>query len=356
MPKISVVVPVYNVEKYLAKCIDSILNQTFCDFELILVDDGSSDNCGTICDEYAMIDKRVRVIHQKNSGVSNAKNTGIAASNGEYLFFVDSDDYVASDCLTTLVDHLEKDCCDLVTIGYTEVNESYIELRTYYPEPGLFSLICTHEKWDFLINYTLAFKISWGMSKLYKSEIIKSNQIKVCETCENYAEDLSFLLVYIMHCSKICSIKYAGYYYLRRDDSMMGISEKQVRINSMNEVAYAFWYHLKNMVNGYQPIIKCFPILHFLIMRNQLITPCASENDENFIDECKRIKKMMWYKHMVIRSIRFRRHIKSLIGKYNARWYLNVYYYSVHKNRKLFLLCELIINKLHRTGKKNENN
>ena len=102
MPEISVVVPVYNVERYITACVDSILNQTFEDFELILVDDGSPDNCGCLCDAYAVKDHRVRVIHQANQGLSCARNTGIDAAQGRYICFVDSDDLVAPDYCYTL--------------------------------------------------------------------------------------------------------------------------------------------------------------------------------------------------------------------------------------------------------------
>ena len=98
MPKISVIVPIYKVEKYLNRCVDSILHQTFTDFELILVDDGSPDNCGKMCDEYAEKDSRVVVIHKKNGGLSDARNKGLdwvfANSNSEYVVFIDSDDYI----------------------------------------------------------------------------------------------------------------------------------------------------------------------------------------------------------------------------------------------------------------------
>ena len=101
---ISVIVPVYRVEKYLPACIDSILNQTFTDFELILVDDGSPDRCPEICDETAKRDARVRVIHQANQGLSAARNAGIEAARGAWLSFVDSDDFLAPDFLETLYD------------------------------------------------------------------------------------------------------------------------------------------------------------------------------------------------------------------------------------------------------------
>ena len=99
MPLISVIVPVYKVETYLPTCVDSILSQTFSDFELILVDDGSPDACGAMCDGYAREDSRIRVIHQKNGGLSAARNTGLDIAKGEYVTFVDSDDVIAPDCL-----------------------------------------------------------------------------------------------------------------------------------------------------------------------------------------------------------------------------------------------------------------
>lgn len=104
MPTISVIVPVYNVEKYIHRCVDSILSQTFQDFELILVDDGSLDNCGAICDKYAAKDSRIRVIHKENGGLSSARNAGIDAARGDYLFFMDSDDVIHPDCLRILME------------------------------------------------------------------------------------------------------------------------------------------------------------------------------------------------------------------------------------------------------------
>lgn len=133
MPQISVVVPVYNVEQYIRQCIDSILQQTFNDFELILVDDGSPDFCPQICEEYALKDRRVRVIHKKNGGLSDARNAGIDVAEGEYITFIDSDDLVSSDYLMCLyneakANNADVSCCHFVTfeedseIEYREIN------------------------------------------------------------------------------------------------------------------------------------------------------------------------------------------------------------------------------------------
>ncbi len=124
-PAISVIVPVYNVEKYLDRCVRSILNQTFSDFELILVDDGSPDNCGSMCDSYAKQDARVQVIHKKNGGLSDARNVGKAVATGEYILFVDSDDYIKEIALEDLYRLAKKNNADIVIGEICNCYEKY---------------------------------------------------------------------------------------------------------------------------------------------------------------------------------------------------------------------------------------
>ena len=111
---VSVIIPVYNVEKYLAECVDSVLCQTYTDYEVILVDDGATDSSGQICDDYARKDPRIRVIHQPNGGLSAARNTGLNAARGEYIYFLDSDDYITSDALEYMVATAEQAQADVV--------------------------------------------------------------------------------------------------------------------------------------------------------------------------------------------------------------------------------------------------
>lgn len=118
---ISVIVPIYKVEKYLTQCVDSILAQTHKDLEIILVDDGSPDGCGAMCDEYAKRDSRVRVIHKENGGLSDARNAGLAVCTGDYIGFVDSDDYIAPDMYETLAAFAEKEDLDVAMCGATDV-------------------------------------------------------------------------------------------------------------------------------------------------------------------------------------------------------------------------------------------
>ena len=114
MPKISVIVPVYNVEEYLDVCLDTIIMQTFKDFEVICVDDGTQDSSGEILDKYALFDKRIKVIHQENKGLSGARNTGVEAANGEYIMFVDSDDYISPLMLENLYKNVKQNKSDFV--------------------------------------------------------------------------------------------------------------------------------------------------------------------------------------------------------------------------------------------------
>lgn len=124
MDKISVIIPIFNVEKYLNKCVDSVINQTYKKIEIILVDDGSPDNCPAICDEYAKNDDRVRVIHKRNGGLSDARNAGIDVCEGDYITFIDSDDYVESDLVELLYKNLVNNNCDISTCSYNIVYEN----------------------------------------------------------------------------------------------------------------------------------------------------------------------------------------------------------------------------------------
>lgn len=120
---ISVIVPVYKVEKYLHRCVDSIINQTYKNLEIILVDDGSPDNCPKICDEYAQKDQRIKVIHKKNAGISEARNAGLEIAQGEFVAFVDSDDYIDSTMYEKMLLLAQKEKNDLVLCGFKKVSE-----------------------------------------------------------------------------------------------------------------------------------------------------------------------------------------------------------------------------------------
>ncbi|WP_282923875.1 glycosyltransferase family 2 protein, partial [Mediterraneibacter massiliensis] len=141
MAEISVIVPVYKVEPYLHKCVDSILEQSFSDIQVILVDDGSPDSCGDICEEYAQKDTRVQVVHKENGGLSDARNAGIAYTEGNYVIFLDSDDYIERDMLEYLYTNIKTADADMATCGIYEVYKDRIEAQEETP-----GFVCTGEE------------------------------------------------------------------------------------------------------------------------------------------------------------------------------------------------------------------
>lgn len=203
-PMISVIVPVYNVEKYLSRCIDSVLMQTFTDFELLLVDDGSPDNSGMICDEYALKDVRVKVLHQENKGLSGARNAGIENSVGNYVVFIDSDDYVKDNYLCNLLQILPDDisgmgfavqgCIKCFENG-ERIKITTLSPRTYYPEE--IEHLFTREK------------DVWGVfsacAKLFERTFLNKYSIRFDETL-HFTEDVPFVL----RCMSVCDYMVVG--------------------------------------------------------------------------------------------------------------------------------------------------
>lgn len=171
MGVISIIVPVYKVEKYLKRCIDSVLEQTFCDFELILVDDGSPDQCGRICETYAEKDGRIITLHRKNGGLSAARNTGLdwmfANSESSYVTFIDSDDWIHPQYLETLLGTIEKNNAGVSVAGFQRMDEyqdDTIDKLDRFPEEVMGAE-------DFFINHEWNFNYAWG--KLYRREYFR---------------------------------------------------------------------------------------------------------------------------------------------------------------------------------------
>ncbi|WP_410477473.1 glycosyltransferase family 2 protein [Paenibacillus sp. B2(2019)] len=182
VPKISIIVPVYKVEKYLKRCVDSILAQTYQDFELILVNDGTPDNCGIICDSFAAQDKRIRVIHKENGGLSSARNAGIEVAEGEYIGFVDSDDWITYDMFEYLLNLIEEYDCDVSSVSYIlskgeeNIKQSKIEIKCYegndslhnYLFEGMSKRIADFPVWNKLYKRHLFNEIRFPEGQLYE--------------------------------------------------------------------------------------------------------------------------------------------------------------------------------------------
>lgn len=225
-PLISIIVPVYNSEKYLAQCLDSILNQGFKDFEVLLVDDGSTDGSGAICDEYALLDSRIRVFHKTNGGASSARNYGISHSNGEWITFVDSDDVLLANGLQELATHAS-DTVDMVWGGY-ELWDENNELK--YRIPDRISEVLTNEEGTEMLFFPRYYRyLGYSVGRLFRRSVIVSSNISFDEDIF-YNEDRLFCTRFM--CSSDKGIGFTTtpvYGYIQRKDGAMGLLKKGFR-------------------------------------------------------------------------------------------------------------------------------
>ncbi len=231
MPEISIIVPVYNAEKYLRHCIESILAQTFTDFELLLINDGSSDSSELICDEYARIDKRVKVYHKKNGGVSTARNLGLEKSRGKYITFSDSDDLLVNTAFQTYIDAFSNDCnIDVVKTGY------YQEPANGNP-PQQFSSkhdVILDNKSDFL-SFLMFDESNYNgflWNECLRKEIVEKHRF---DESINWCEDHIFSFTCFYNARKIYISKSITYrYQIRANNSLSKTSDAFVMLRAMD--------------------------------------------------------------------------------------------------------------------------
>jgi len=224
--KISIVVPVYKVEKYIEKCVNSLINQTYKNIEIILVDDGSPDNCGDICDEFALKDKRIKVIHKKNGGLSDARNKGTDNVTGDYVMYVDSDDYIKENSCEELVKVINKTNADVICYNYNTVDEEYISLTKNVPfNSGNTKKIIelTYEEAILDNIYRKNIRNEAG-SRICKKYIVEKIQFPK----GMLAEDFAVLYKFLKEAKKIVHFDYQIYNYLQRKDSIMGQKNKKL--------------------------------------------------------------------------------------------------------------------------------
>ena len=293
MPYIGIIIPIYKVEKYLNKCIDSVLNQSFEDIEVLLVDDGSPDNCPAICDKYAEKDNRVKVIHKKNGGLSDARNFGINNANGKYLIFLDSDDYwEGADCLKNLISKLNEKEVDVLVYGckdYSCLSDKITVSRTGYNH----ELISSSSK-----SKVLEYFFSSGMFPgsawitVTRRDFIIENNIYFIKGIK--AEDIDWLLNVFLHANSYASIDDVFYIYLKyRNDSITGTAD----IKSIKDIIFTIekWSSILesnefDYIRAYANNFLAYHYLSTLILYNNL--PISDKKEAaNLIEKNKCVLK-----------------------------------------------------------------
>lgn len=234
MPKISVIVPVYRAKDVLCRCVESILMQSYTDFEVILVDDGSPDDSGFICDSWAKRDSRIKVIHKENGGVSSARNTGIDASGGDWLAFIDADDYVDGEYLERLL----REESDLTICGMQTENQ--------YGQP-LYTTAYHPRRFDSEPDYTWLYENRMLYSpycRLFRGRVVRNHNIRF-PAGVSWGEDGMFTVDYLRYVSSVAVLEYVGYHYVKYADNT-SLSTK-VRRDVVNIVALSREYCISAM-------------------------------------------------------------------------------------------------------------
>ena len=290
MAEVSIIVPVYQVEKYIRQCVDSILAQTFTDFELILVDDGSKDKSGQICDEYARMDKRVKVIHKENGGLSDARNKGMDQAVGNYFMFIDSDDYIAPTMIECLYKSILNGNADIAVCNYL-----------YYFENDRKKNFATNIKSEVLsgaeIFYNRKNERNYGIwtvawNKLYKSEVFGNIRFRFGKYHEDefWANDIYQMDI------KVVMIQECLYYYRQRDNSIMGkksIARNLDILEAFQERIYIYLKNPKYLGQAYKVLVYS---LEYLMESKKLIQNRDEKNkyvqaEKNTKDIIKQLKK-----------------------------------------------------------------
>lgn len=256
---VSIIIPVYNVEKYLPKCIDSVVNQTYKNLKIILVDDGSTDNSASVCDEYAKRDERISVIHKENRGASEARNTGLREvrqnGGGGYIYFMDADDYIENNLVDRCVDTIKSRQCDAVVFNFVYENEEGTPILRSNYKPAIYCQESVAKRYKNISSVIMCNKKSgWStVVRFYKADVINDNKLLFPESKIIYGEDLLFAMKTTVYQRKIVVIKEILYHYLRRESSLM---HSRKNIDFEQTVALCSEFERFSRENGFENLLN----------------------------------------------------------------------------------------------------
>lgn len=334
MPQISLIIPVYKAAKYLRQCLDSVKSQSFTDWECLLVDDGSPDNSGAICDEYASIDDRFRVFHKENGGVSSARNYGMSKSIAPWITFVDADDFLEPTYLWDMSHNIN---ADMVVTGIKRTGTKNDDI--IYPSTLAVKALELSRLWNIPLK---AFPFWWCWGKLFRKNLIDSYNIRFCSEMF-YSEDTLFVFQYVRHCQLIATTSVVGYIHYCEPNRPLKFK--------MN--ASQLLLHSTYLLNALQNIeVDCnirFKNIRYSILRrlcaNFLTNLFNIEKYSSFNKELSSFRKYLYYKEMLVAFQ------TGANGKLNKRRFLITLLLSLKINFLVFLirkhLCKSLISNLY---------
>lgn len=237
-PTVSIIVPVYNAERTISRCVDSILNQDYSDFELLLVDDGSTDSSGAICDAYAARDSRVQVFHKENAGVSSSRNLALDHAGGTYLQFLDSDDWITPDATSSLVRTMEQGPCDMVVSDFYRVVGERVSQKGDIDEDGMM----TREEYaSHMMENPADFYYGVLWNKLYRRSIVEEYHLRMNPEI-SWCEDFMFNLEYIRYAESFRAIQIPIYYYVKTKGSLVSQSMSISQVVKMKLTVFEYYH------------------------------------------------------------------------------------------------------------------
>ncbi len=304
MKLISIIVPVYNVEQYIRKCLDSIAEQTYKNIEIILVDDGSPDSCGAICDEYARRDKRIRVIHRENGGLSAARNTGLDDAKGDYIMFVDSDDYITPDAVQLLMSCAEENSSDITVGGfeYCDTNGNIYQTdRLFAPE----GRISKDDFWHYFYTDPRTYYVTmWA--KLFKSSLWKTLRFPVGKL----HEDEFVIHNLIDSCECISLFRKPVYYYVQRGGSIVNTKFTLKNLDSSEAILLRCRYFIEK----HNTVLAAKTLTHAMynLLRVQLLSKEEKKAGKKRIRELYREFRRLYVK-LIFKKSDFRSKCKCSI-------------------------------------------
>ena len=268
---VSIIIPIYNSEKYLNRCLDSIVNQSYPNLEIILLNDGSSDGSGDICEFYADNDSRVMYISKENEGQSVTRNRGIEMATGRYLYFMDSDDYVDSGFIENALSAMSIHKADCAIFNYYHIySEKEVVKERDFLE-GLYNLENVTDRYVFLVKIFLSYKCGYEVwNRLYDANIIRDFNLRFPVFKPVVGEDLCFNLLYFLCANRIHVSNDRYYYYVHNDGSTMDLNKGDVQIDRINNISKIV-YDFISEKHALKYIKDNYAFLHILLIYRKLM-------------------------------------------------------------------------------------
>ena len=321
--KISIIVPIYNIEKYIVECLNSIINQTYKKYEIILVDDGSSDKSGEICDKYAIKNEKIKVIHKKNGGLSDARNSGIDIATGEYIMFVDGDDFLVNkNCLQNIVFELEKEKVDVLQYKmqyYYNSSKKVLHLNDLKEFNNTPVIECLKE-----LNKSCQISIS-ACDKIIKTSVIKDNEIYFKKGINSEDIDWSLRLYLTIKSLKTINQEIYSYRQQRKESITNKVSKKNMR-DLFNIINY--WYNFGYKNEEIKNIYYNYLAYQYLIL--------VTKSKKYFFDKSE--KRILRYyekellKYDKVYKVKKVNKLKKIFGFNITKIFLRIYLFLKNKN------------------------